>query len=127
MILTLGTASPKNRFIVVKDVLDRVLALVGLVLLLPILAVLCLAIRISSPGPVFFRQERVGRFGKHFSILKLRTMVVNAEAATGPIWARDNDPRITRLGKFLRLSHLDEIPQLINVLMGHMSLVGPRP
>lgn len=127
MILTLGTATPRRRFIVFKDVLDRVLALIGILALLPILSILCLAVRLGSRGPVFFRQERVGRDGKHFHIVKLRTMVVDAESTTGPVWAQDNDPRVTRIGKFLRMSHLDEIPQLFNVLVGNMSLVGPRP
>ena len=127
MILTLGTATPRQRFMVVKDVTDRVLAAMGLVVLLPLLAVLCVAIRLTSRGPVFFRQERVGQYGRRFHILKLRTMVLDAESATGPVWAQDNDPRVTAFGRFLRMTHFDEIPQLINVLMGHMSLVGPRP
>lgn len=127
MILTLGTAAPRKSFMIFKEVMDRILALVGLILLLPLLAIFCLLIRLTSKGPVFFRQERVGKDGRSFHILKLRTMVADAERATGPIWARDNDPRITPLGRFLRLSHLDEIPQLINVLAGNMSLVGPRP
>ena len=124
---TLGTATPKRRFMIFKEVMDRVMALAGLIVLLPLLAIISFAIKLTSRGPVFFRQERVGRAGQLFYILKLRTMVVDAESKTGPIWAVDNDPRVTRLGRFLRLSHLDEIPQLINVLIGNMSLVGPRP
>lgn len=107
--------------------MDRLLALIGLILLLPLLAVLCLIIKLTSKGPVFFQQERVGQGGVPFKILKLRTMIQDAESSTGPIWAQDNDPRVTRFGRFMRLSHLDEIPQLINVLLGNMSLVGPRP
>ncbi len=110
-----------------KEVSDRVLALVALIVLLPVLAILALLVKLTSRGPVFFRQQRVGQYGRPFYILKLRTMVLDAESKTGPIWAVDNDPRVTRIGRFLRLSHLDEIPQLFNVLMGHMSLVGPRP
>lgn len=110
-----------------KEVSDRVLALLALIVLLPVLAILALLVKLTSRGPVFFRQQRVGQFGRPFHILKLRTMVLDAESKTGPIWAVDNDPRVTRIGRFLRLSHLDEIPQLINVLIGHMSLVGPRP
>lgn len=127
MILTLGTATPRNRFILLKDLADRVIAAAGLLVLLPVLAIVCVIVKFTSRGPVFFRQERVGQNGRHFHILKLRTMVVDAEESTGPIWARDNDPRITRIGRFLRKSHLDEIPQLINVIFGNMSLVGPRP
>ena len=112
---------------VVKDLSDRILGVVGLVILMPLLALLCAIIRLTSRGPVFFRQERVGQNGQTFHILKLRTMVDDAEGATGPIWAQDNDPRVTAFGRFLRMSHLDEIPQLINVVMGKMSIVGPRP
>lgn len=110
-----------------KGILDRVLALGGLLVLLPLMAVLCVVVRATSPGPVFFVQRRVGRNGRAFGILKLRTMVADAEQATGPIWAQENDPRITPIGRFLRATHFDEIPQLINVLKGEMSLVGPRP
>ncbi|MCB9833762.1 MAG: sugar transferase [Planctomycetes bacterium] len=129
MILTLGTASaaPHSRFMALKNVTDRLLAAVGLIILMPLLALLCLVIKMTSRGPVFFQQERVGQNGRPFNILKLRTMVQNAESATGPVWAQDNDPRVTTFGRLLRLSHLDEIPQLINVLAGNMSLVGPRP
>ena len=118
---------PKREFIAVKDAVDRVFALVGLVVLLPLLALICVIVKFTSRGPAFHRQLRVGRGGREFSILKLRTMVENAEGATGPVWARDNDPRITPIGRFLRKTHMDEIPQLINVLAGEMSLVGPRP
>lgn len=111
----------------VKDVLDRSMAIVGLVVFLPLLALLCLAIKVTSRGPVFFQQERVGRGGRLFNILKLRSMVVDAESASGPVWARERDPRCTPIGRMLRLSHLDEIPQLINVIRGDMSIVGPRP
>lgn len=117
----------RARFDLMKGVLDRTLAAIGLVMLLPVLALLALAIKCTSRGPVFFVQERVGKGGKLFGIIKLRTMVVNAEQDTGPIWARHNDPRVTSLGRFLRATHLDEAPQLINVIGGDMSLVGPRP
>lgn len=115
------------RFDPIKDFLDRSLAVLGLLMLLPVLAVLAIAVKLTSRGPVFFVQERVGRNGRHFGIIKLRTMCLNAEQDTGPIWARAQDPRVTRLGRFLRATHLDEAPQLINVLKGDMSLVGPRP
>lgn len=129
MILTLGTATiaPRKRYSTLKGAMDRFLALIGLIVLLPFLALMCIVIKLTSRGPVFFQQERVGQDGVCFKILKLRTMIQDAESSTGPIWAQDNDPRVTKFGRFMRLSHLDEMPQLINVLVGNMSLVGPRP
>ncbi len=99
----------------------------GLILAAPIVLVGALLVKRSSPGPVFYRQERCGENGKTFTIYKLRTMHVDAEAATGPVWASPADPRRTRAGAFLREYNLDELPQLWNVLRGDMSLVGPRP
>lgn len=93
----------------------------------PLMALIALAIKITSPGPVFYRQERMGLDGQRFEMLKFRTMVQDAERFTGPVWAADNDPRVTKLGRWLRWTSLDELPQLINVLRGEMSLVGPRP
>lgn len=109
-----------------KRVFDLVASLVGLVLLAPLLLVLALLIKLGSPGPVFFRGVRAGRYGKPFRIFKFRTMVINADKIGGPSSAAD-DPRITRMGRFLRRYKLDELPQLLNVLKGEMSLVGPRP
>ena len=109
-----------------KRALDFAAALAGLVLLAPLLAVVAAWIRLDSPGPVFFRQERVGRGGVPFRIHKFRTMRAAAEAA-GPALTVGADPRITRAGAFLRRTKLDELPQLIDVLRGDMSLVGPRP
>jgi len=120
-----------------KRVLDVVAAGVGLVLLAPVFAVIAVVIRLDDGGPVFFRQTRVGRGGREFSILKFRTMCVDAEArmaaleraneGAGPLFKLRNDPRVTRVGAFLRRTSLDELPQLWNVLTGSMSLVGPRP
>jgi exopolysaccharide biosynthesis polyprenyl glycosylphosphotransferase len=120
-----------------KNLLDRVVAAVGLVLLAPVLVAVGVAIKLTDPGPVFFRQSRVGREGKIFRVWKYRTMYVDAEErratlvdqneSDGLLFKIKNDPRITPLGRFLRLSSLDELPQLINVLLGEMSLVGPRP
>jgi len=90
-------------------------------------AVIAALIKYSSEGPVFYRQERMGLDGKAFEVLKFRSMYPGAEDATGPIWARDNDPRCTPVGKWLRRLDLDELPQLWNVLRGDMSIVGPRP
>jgi lipopolysaccharide/colanic/teichoic acid biosynthesis glycosyltransferase len=105
---------------------DFVSSLVGLILASPVLLVIAILIKKEDGGPVFYRGVRVGRFGKPFRIFKFRTMVVNAEKLGGPSTA-DDDPRITKVGKFIRKYKLDELPQLINVLKGEMSIVGPRP
>ena len=113
--------------LVLKRIVDFAGAAVGLVLVAPIMAVVALAIKLDSRGPILYGQERVGRFGEVFKIYKFRSMRVDAEA-NGPVWAaHEDDPRITPLGSFLRHSHLDELPQLFNVFKGNMSLVGPRP
>jgi exopolysaccharide biosynthesis polyprenyl glycosylphosphotransferase len=98
-----------------------------LLLAAPIMLAVALAIRLESPGPVFFRQRRVGQFGREFTILKFRSMRVDAEHDGAPRWAQPNDPRITRVGRLIRKTRLDELPQLWSVLKGDMSLVGPRP
>lgn len=109
-----------------KRLLDLCLAVVLLPVALPLLALCALAIKLDSPGPVFFLQERLGKDGVPFRLFKLRTMVVDAEQA-GPQWCRDHDPRITRVGRILRRLRLDELPQIFNVLKNDMSFVGPRP
>jgi len=114
-------------FIVVRRVVSVVISLIGLLVALPLLPLIMLAIRLDSKGPVFYTQTRVGKAGRVFKVVKFRTMRQDAEAANGPQWAGDNDPRITRVGKFLRSSRLDEIPQLWCVLKGDMAFVGPRP
>ena len=111
-----------------KRVGEFLVALVALALIAPLLAVLALLIKLDGPGPILYRQERVGEKGRRFSLLKLRTMRADAEEETGPIWAsRGGDPRATAVGRWLRALRLDEIPQLLNVLRGEMSFVGPRP
>jgi exopolysaccharide biosynthesis polyprenyl glycosylphosphotransferase len=125
--MTLASLVLRKRFALVKELADRLLAIVGLLVFLPLFAVFALVIKLTSKGPVFFRQPRVGQNGRIFDIIKLRTMYSDAEQSTGPIWAKPNDPRITPVGKFLRMTHLDEMPQLLNVIKGEMSLVGPRP
>ena len=113
--------------LVLKRVVDVAAAAIGLVITAPVMALIALAIKLDSKGPAVYRQERVGRFGDLFAMCKFRTMQVDAET-NGPVWAAgEHDPRMTRLGAFLRRSHLDELPQLFNVLTGDMSLVGPRP
>ena len=111
----------------IKRALDILGALVLLLLLGPFILLFALLIKLGSPGPAFFKQVRVGEGGRLFEIVKLRTMRTDAEQQTGPVWARKRDSRVTRLGNFLRKVHIDEFPQLINVLKGQMSLIGPRP
>jgi lipopolysaccharide/colanic/teichoic acid biosynthesis glycosyltransferase len=111
---------------VIKRAFDAAMATAGFPVLLPLFAILALAIRIDSTGPVFYRGVRVGRFGKLFRIFKFRTMVHNADKI-GASSTPEGDARVTRLGRFLRKHKLDELPQLLNVLKGEMSLVGPRP
>jgi lipopolysaccharide/colanic/teichoic acid biosynthesis glycosyltransferase len=111
----------------IKRALDLVGASLLLVVLGPVMAFFAALIKLTSKGPAFFTQIRVGQNGKLFRIMKLRTMRADAEKATGPVWARKKDNRITRLGSFLRKTHIDEFPQLFNVLRGEMSLIGPRP
>jgi lipopolysaccharide/colanic/teichoic acid biosynthesis glycosyltransferase len=130
-----STEGPPSR---AKRAIDLAGALVGLAVLAPLLVAIALWIRLDSPGPALFRQWRRGRGGRPFRMLKFRTMVVDAERRLGDLEARNesaggvlfklrDDPRVTRIGRFLRRSSLDELPQLINVLKGEMSLVGPRP
>ena len=111
---------------VAKRTFDIVAASVGLILLSPLLTVIALAVKLDSPGPVFYRGVRTGRYGKPFRILKFRTMVPNAERLGGGSTAKD-DPRVTRVGGVLRQYKLDELPQLLDVVRGAMSIVGPRP
>jgi lipopolysaccharide/colanic/teichoic acid biosynthesis glycosyltransferase len=110
----------------VKRTLDIAISLAGLVLLCPLIALIAIAVKVDSRGPVFFYQARVGRHFLVFHIVKFRTMIANAEHS-GPLITRGEDTRITRVGRFLRRMKLDELPQLVNVLRGEMSLVGPRP
>ena len=112
---------------VLKRASDVLLSLTGILVSLPLLPFIVLAIKLDSPGPILFSQNRVGEGDRLFSIYKFRTMRQDAESKTGAVWSQVNDPRITRIGNFLRKSRLDEIPQLFNILKGDMSLVGPRP
>ncbi|MAR10719.1 MAG: hypothetical protein CL681_12170 [Blastopirellula sp.] len=110
-----------------KGVQDRVLATILLVPAMPLIGALALLVRLTSRGPGIFQQERVGRSGKLYTMYKLRSMRSDAEAATGAVWSQKQDPRVTWLGKILRATHMDELPQLFNVIKGEMALVGPRP
>jgi sugar transferase (PEP-CTERM system associated) len=111
----------------VKSAMDLFLSFLGLIISSPIMTLIALAIKLESSGPVFYRQERMGKHGKPFMLLKFRSMREDAEKETGPVWAEEGDKRVTRVGKIIRTLRLDEIPQLINVLRGEMSFVGPRP
>lgn len=110
-----------------KQTLDFILALFLLIVLSPVILLAALLIKLTSRGPIFFCQTRVGRFGKPFTIFKLRTMRHLCELESGPQWSKPGDSRITWIGRILRVTHIDEFPQLLNVLRGEMSLVGPRP
>ena len=111
----------------IKRTIDLLLSLIAMVILLPISGILIMFVWLNSPGSIFYKQVRMGKNGIRFNIYKFRTMYVDSETTTGPIWAEKNDPRITPEGRLLRKFHLDEIPQLYNVFRGKMSIVGPRP
>jgi len=136
-VLVIRTTPALSWALLFKDLIDRLGALAGLVLATPLFVVISLAIRLSSPGPILFRQQRAGRHGRPFVMLKFRTMVTDAEMQqeemqkfnqmSGPVFKMEKDPRITAVGRILRRTSMDELPQLWNVLRGEMSLVGPRP
>jgi lipopolysaccharide/colanic/teichoic acid biosynthesis glycosyltransferase len=111
----------------IKRAFDCTLASLGLILLAPLWALIAIAIKMEDGGPAFFRQARVGLGGREFDALKFRSMVTDAEARTGPVQATEHDPRVTRVGRFLRSTAMDELPQLWNIFAGDMSFVGPRP
>jgi exopolysaccharide biosynthesis polyprenyl glycosylphosphotransferase len=119
--------TPPPYYLAAKRVLDLVCAVGVLVLTLPLMLLIALAVKLESKGPVLYRQERIGQFGVPFTLYKFRSMAANAEEETGPIWATENDDRATRVGRILRRSHLDELPQVINVLKNELAFVGPRP
>lgn len=123
----IGRLEPSMANRLIKRSIDLVASLVGLVLALPLMAITALLVALDSPGPVIFKQTRVTQEGRFFTMYKFRTMVYDAERLTGPVMATAEDPRTTRVGRFLRVTRLDELPQLVNILMGDMSLVGPRP
>ena len=112
---------------VVKRCLDFILALFGLLILSPVILIAALLVRLSSPGPVIFRQRRLGLDGKEFDFYKFRSMVLNAEGTGSGVYSAKDDPRVTKVGRILRATSIDELPQLVNILKGDMSLIGPRP
>lgn len=111
----------------VKRTFDLVLSIILLVLISPVMLITAIIMKLTDKGPLIYSQERVTRGSKKFKLYKFRTMIVDAEKETGPVWQMEDDPRITKVGKFLRKTRIDEIPQLINVIKGEMSLIGPRP
>lgn len=117
----------QSKYLTIKRILDFTISLSLLALLLPLMLIIALAIKMDSKGPVFFKQGRLGKNGKVFSIYKFRTMIENAENIGTGLFNYEDDFRVTRVGKFLRLTSLDELPQLYNILIGDMSFVGPRP
>jgi sugar transferase (PEP-CTERM system associated) len=122
-----GELGPRTQTLIVQTVANRVISAVGLVVAMPVMLLTALAVKISSPGPVLYRQVRVGLDGELFTVYKFRSMRADAEAGTGAVWATKDDPRTTKVGKIIRKLRFDELPQLVNGLIGNMSIVGPRP
>lgn len=117
----------RRMYALLKRILDIAAALLGFVILSPLLLITAILVKTTSRGPMIYSQIRVGENGKHFRMYKFRTMRADAEKGTGPVWAKTNDNRLTPVGGFLRKAHIDELPQLVNILKGEMSLIGPRP
>ncbi|MGH2330694.1 sugar transferase [Thermoanaerobacter mathranii] len=125
--ISVNYPSLTNEDKLIKRLFDIIFSLIGILITLPLMIIIAVLIKATSPGPVIYKQLRVTEKGKKFNVYKFRTMVKDAEKMTGPVLATDNDPRITKVGKILRATRLDELPQLFNVLKGDMSFVGPRP
>lgn len=117
----------RRTYSLTKRTIDIIGSVIALILFSPIFLVTALLIKLTSKGPIFYTQTRVGKDGQNFEIYKFRTMKVDAEQATGPVWAAKNDNRLIPAGKFIRKAHIDEMPQFVNVIMGNMSIIGPRP
>jgi len=122
-----GDMGPRRWMVQLQHLYSTVLGLIGMLITLPVMAAVALVVKFSSPGPILFRQTRVGLHGKTFVLYKFRSMYADAEARTGAVWATKDDPRITPVGRWLRRLRLDELPQFFNVIRNEMSLVGPRP
>jgi lipopolysaccharide/colanic/teichoic acid biosynthesis glycosyltransferase len=125
--MAMGVRYIRTKYRSMKPKFDRAVGLTLLVAFAPVIGLCALLVKLTSRGPAFYKQERVGERGRTFNIIKLRTMRCDAEKDSGPVWADEKDPRATLVGGFLRRTHLDELPQLVNVVRGEMSLVGPRP
>ena len=117
----------RHLYAFVKRIFDCVAAVLGTIILSPLLLLTAILVKLTSKGPALYFQARVGQDGHHFEMYKFRTMKVDAENDTGPVWAAANDTRLTPVGGFLRKTHIDELPQLLNIIKGEMSLIGPRP
>lgn len=126
-VISIDDVSLKGIQRIIKRAFDLVVSTLGLILFLPLILIVSFLIKLTSRGPVFYKQERMGLDGCRFTMIKFRTMICDAEKETGPVMCRPGDPRITKVGRFLRKFSIDEIPQLINVFLGQMSLIGPRP
>lgn len=124
---TRDTSDAGQRYLQRRAILDQTAALLLLIACSPILLILYFAVRLTSPGPAIYTQRRVGLGGRVFTVFKFRSMTVDAERGTGAVWSQPGDPRVTPVGRFLRWSHLDELPQLVNIVRGDMVLIGPRP
>jgi sugar transferase (PEP-CTERM system associated) len=126
--IALSRGFRRDRFILAtKRIIDVIVSFIGLVIAAPLVLITVIAIRIESRGPIFYRQERIGQNERCFTLIKFRSMAENAEVNLGPVWAKENDPRVTKVGAIIRKLRIDEIPQMFNVLKGEMSFVGPRP
>lgn len=125
--IAMGVRYLRTKYRSMKPKFDRIVGMILLVAFAPIIGLTALLVKLTSRGPAFYRQERVGEHGRTFNIIKIRTMRRDAETKSGPVWADAHDARVTLVGGFLRRTHLDELPQLVNVVRGEMSLVGPRP
>ena len=114
-------------YLVIKRIFDVVISLIALIILSPILLIVAIAIKIESKGPIIFKQQRIGKGGKVFNIYKFRSMIVGAEKMGTGVYSKKGDSRVTKVGKFIRMTSIDELPQLVNILKGEMSIIGPRP
>lgn len=123
----LGTHLARRYFNTAKDIVDILLGVLAFLICLPVMFLCAVIIKISSRGPLLYAQKRVGRGGKDFTMYKFRTMFIDAEHRSGAVWAQKNDPRVVPACRWMRKSHMDELPQIFNVIKGEMSLVGPRP
>lgn len=117
----------KSFYMIVKRLIDIFLSIIGIIIISPVLLITAIAIKIDSKGPVIFKQKRIGKDGKVFEIYKFRSMVVGAEKMGTGVYSKKGDSRVTKVGNFIRLTSIDELPQLVNILKGEMSFIGPRP
>lgn len=117
----------KNIYLKIKRLLDIIFSFLGIIIASPIFLIVAIAIKIDSKGPIIFKQKRLGKNGKEFDIYKFRSMIVGAEKIGTGVYSKKDDNRVTRVGKFIRMTSIDELPQLVNILKGEMSFIGPRP